>query len=449
MPEMAAHEATWSSRIRIFTLWLLALVSAASIGGLLAAKPALADSTVTNTNDSGAGSLRQAILDANATAGADTISFNIPATDPNCNANTGVCTISPASLLPNVTETVTIDGYTQPGASENTLAKGDDADLRIRLDGVNTAGISFGLRITAGNSVVRGLSITRFPGEGIDIVGASADNNTIEGNFIGITPGGKDMGNGNGLSVRSGASGNTVGGTTPDKRNIISGTGPSSNLSSTGLTLSDTGTTSNKVMGNYIGTTKSGTGNLGNTGRGVFIGNGASNNLIGDNDLGDGLTNAANIIAYNGLWGVDVSGASSTGNSILRNSSFSNARTGINLGGVPNDPGDADTGPNNLQNYPLITSAKTGRRATTIKGTLESTPKGSFTIWFFKNPKSTKEEGKKFIGYENVTDTDGDGIMPFTFKPTKKVKAGLFVTALVTNDGGDTSEFSVPKKVRG
>jgi trimeric autotransporter adhesin len=161
------------------------------------------------------------------------------------------------------------------------------------------------------------------------------------------------MGNGNGLSVRSGASGNTVGGTTPDKRNIISGTGPSSNLSSTGLTLSDTGTTSNKVMGNYIGTTKSGTGNLGNTGRGVFIGNGASNNLIGDNDLGDGLTNAANIIAYNGLWGVDVSGASSTGNSILRNSSFSNARTGINLGGVPNDPGDADTGPNNLQNYPL------------------------------------------------------------------------------------------------
>ena len=329
------------------------------------------------------------------------------------------------------------------------MAKGDDADLRIRLDGVNTAGISFGLRITAGNSVVRGLSITRFPGEGIDIVGASADNNTIEGNFIGITPGGKDMGNGAGLNIRSGSSGNSVGGTTPDKRNIISGTGPSSNLSSTGLTLSDTGTTSNKVMGNYIGTTKSGTGDLGNAGRGVFIGNGASNNVIGDNDPGDGLTNAANIIAFNGLWGVDVSGQTSTGNAILRNSIFSNARTGINLGGVPNDPGDADTGPNNLQNYPVITSAKTGRRATTIKGTLESTPQGSFTIWFFKNPESTKEEGKKFIGYKNVTDTDGDGIMPFTFKPTKKVKAGLFVTALVTNDGGDTSEFSVPKKVRG
>jgi hypothetical protein len=322
MPEMAAHEATWSSRIRIFTLWLLALVSAASIGGLLAAKPALADSTVTNTNDSGAGSLRQAILDANATAGADTISFNIPATDPNCNANTGVCTISPASLLPNVTETVTIDGYTQPGASENTLAKGDDADLRIRLDGVNTAGISFGLRITAGNSVVRGLSITRFPGEGIDIVGASADNNTIEGNFIGITPGGKDMGNGAGLNIRSGSSGNSVGGTTPDKRNIISGTGPSSNLSSTGLTLSDTGTTSNKVMGNYIGTTKSGTGDLGNAGRGVFIGNGASNNVIGDNDPGDGLTNAANIIALTvyGGWTSPVRPARATPSFATRSS---------------------------------------------------------------------------------------------------------------------------------
>jgi hypothetical protein len=82
---------------------------------------------------------------------------------------------------------------------------------------------------------------------------------------------------------------------------------------------------------------------------------------------------------------------------LLRNSIFANARTVINLGGAPNEPGDADTGPNNLQNYPLKTSVKTGRRATTIMGTLDSTKNGSFTIWFFSNPKSTKEEGKKFI----------------------------------------------------
>src|ERR687884_202200 len=76
---------------------------------------------VTNTNDSGAGSLRQAILDANNTPGADTITFNIP--------GSGVATISPDSELPNITEAVTINGYSQPGADPNTLAVGNNAVL--------------------------------------------------------------------------------------------------------------------------------------------------------------------------------------------------------------------------------------------------------------------------------------------------------------------------------
>src|SRR5262245_56776486 len=67
---------------------------------------------VTNVNNPGAGSLRQAILDANSSSGADTITFNIP--------GSGVHTIAPTSALPNITEAVTIDGYTQPGASANT-----------------------------------------------------------------------------------------------------------------------------------------------------------------------------------------------------------------------------------------------------------------------------------------------------------------------------------------
>ncbi len=295
--------------------------------------------------------------------------------------------------------------------------------------------------------MVRGLSITRFPGDGIDI--AVADNNTIEGNFIGLTPGGQDRGNGNGLSIRNGASNNTIGGTSPEARNIISGNGPSDNLSGTGVGISEIGTTGNRVMGNYIGTTKSGTGNLGNSGRGFFVGNRASGNIIGDNDPSDGFTNAANIIAFNGLDGVDVSGATSTGNSILSNSIFSNARLGIDLDPNSNDGvGDADTGPNNLQNFPVLSSAKTGRRATTIKGTLESTQNGTFTVQFFSNPKGTWEEGKKFIG-QKVVATDGGGRVSFTFKPNKKVKAGLFVTTTATDDStGDTSEFSAPKKVR-
>jgi CSLREA domain-containing protein len=381
--------------------------------------------------------LRAAIQEANATTAADTIDFNI--------GGSGVKTISPSSSLPSITEPVTIDGYSEPGASENTLAVGDNADLRIRLDGLNTSSISFGLRITAGNCVVRGLSITRFPGGGIDIAGASSDNNTIEGSFVGVTPGGKDRGNGLGLYIRSGASGNTVGGTTPDKRNIISGNGPSANFGGTGVSISlETG---NEVMGNYIGTTKSGTGNLGNSGSGIFVS--GSGNIIGDNDSSDGFTNAANTIAFNGGDGVSVSGTASTGNSILSSSIFSNAASGIYLGtNSDNDgPGDADTGPNNLQNHPVISSAKTGRQATTIKGALESTQNGTFTIQFFSSPRDTRFEGKKFIGETTVSDTDG--IISFTFKPAKKVKEGLFVTATATDTAtGDTSKFSAPKKVQ-
>src|SRR6266480_593962 len=88
--------------------------------------------TATNTNDTGTGSFRQAITDANNHSGLDTIAFNIP--------GTGVQAITPATALPNITDAVIIDGYTQPGASANTLAVGNNAQLRIQLDGSTTAG---------------------------------------------------------------------------------------------------------------------------------------------------------------------------------------------------------------------------------------------------------------------------------------------------------------------
>jgi hypothetical protein len=101
---------------------------------LLAASAALPASTftVTNTNDSGAGSLRQAILDANANGGPDTIEFNIP--------GSGVHTISPATVLPPITDIAVLDGYTQPGASPNTAAVADDAVFLIEIDGTGAGG---------------------------------------------------------------------------------------------------------------------------------------------------------------------------------------------------------------------------------------------------------------------------------------------------------------------
>src|SRR5215470_14791525 len=91
--------------------------------------------TVTNTNDSGTGSLRQAITDANSMGGG-TINFNIP--------GTGVHTISPLTVFPTITQTVTIDGYSQPGSSANTnpTTMGLNAVITIELHGTVNDGLN-------------------------------------------------------------------------------------------------------------------------------------------------------------------------------------------------------------------------------------------------------------------------------------------------------------------
>lgn len=115
--------------------------------------------TVTTTADGGPGSLRQAILDANINCGRDTIAFDI--------SGAGVHTIQPLSALPTITDPVVIDAYTQPGATPNSLAEGNDAVLRIELDGsLAGAGVN-GLHVTAGANTVRGLVLNRFSGSGI------------------------------------------------------------------------------------------------------------------------------------------------------------------------------------------------------------------------------------------------------------------------------------------
>src|SRR5437762_2210933 len=88
--------------------------------------------TVLNLADSGAGSLRQAVLDANANPGADVIAFAVGG---------GVQTIAPTSALPLVTDPVTLDGWTQPGFAGTPL---------LELNGAG-AGPADGPVITAGN----------------------------------------------------------------------------------------------------------------------------------------------------------------------------------------------------------------------------------------------------------------------------------------------------------
>jgi hypothetical protein len=171
----------------------------------------LATFMVTNTLDSGGGSLRQAIISANATTAADRIEFNI--------AGAGVKTITPLTPLPAISQPLTIDGYTQPGAQANTLAVGDDAVLLMRLVGPQTAsaaGLGV-LTINAPNCEIRGLNIAAvfsvsatYQG---DIVVNGAGGNTIAGNFLGTTTsGGAGTQSPRGISIGiSSAIGNTFG----------------------------------------------------------------------------------------------------------------------------------------------------------------------------------------------------------------------------------------------
>jgi hypothetical protein len=150
---------------------------------------------------------------------------------------------------------------------------------------------------------------------------------------------------------------------------------------------------------------------------------------------------------------VRVINNTSTGNRILRNSIFSNVSRGIDLvggyedaaGTTANDPGDADFDPNNLQNFPVLSGARTLSGETTIKGELSSTPEKNFIIRFFSNSPGG-DEGKKFIGQKKVT-TNVKGRAVFTFVPARKVGVGRAITAAATGPGGNTSEFSAPRTV--
>ncbi len=374
--------------------------------------------------------LRAAIEEANAFSGADTINFSIPAS--------GVKTISPNSALPEITDKVTIDGYSQPRASPNTLAVGNDANLLIELNGANTVN-SLGLFITASDSVVRGLVINRFDLTGIAVGGA---RNEIEGNFVGTDVSGTlDLGNGwEGVFINGDS--HTVGGTSPAARNVISGNDDDgvAHLQATG----------SEVQGNYIGTDASGTQDLGNTQDGVRL------EATLDNTIGGTEDGAANTIAFNGGDGVRDVGIS-TGNRILRNSIFANGQLGIDLGAdgvTDNDlgtPSDTDTGANNLQNFPEITSAKKKRKGTLIEGYLISTPNTTFTLQFFSNTLNDPDEGKTFIGQLTNVQTNENGAALFSIRVArKKAPVGLSaITATATNNStGDTSEFSQNVEVR-
>ncbi|TAE20865.1 MAG: hypothetical protein EAZ93_22280 [Oscillatoriales cyanobacterium] len=382
---------------------------------------------VTNTKDSGPGSLREVLNWANSNPGKDTVIFKVPPTDPGYNTSNNAFTIRPLSPLPRITDSVIIDGTSQPGYSTRPV---------IELDGSNVP--VDGLYITAGNSTVRGLTINRF---GVDAI-RLRDNggNIIEGNFIGTdVTGTQDLGNGySGISVWS--SNNIIGGQTVKARNVISGN------DSLGIYIEGANASNNLIQGNYIGSDLTGTQKLGNTNGGIVI-LGASNNTIGGTAVG-----VSNLIFGNGKNGVYLRGDGSTGNAILSNSISGSDRLGIDLGDnglTVNDLGDSDTGFNNFQNFPELTSAISSNGNTAIKGKINSTPNTTFRVEFFSNKVLDDSglggggygEGEKFLGFQNVT-TDSSGNAAVAINLPLAVPIGQFITATATDANNNTSEFS-------
>jgi hypothetical protein len=228
---------------------------------------------VTSANDSGSGSLRAAILNANATTAADTITFSI---------GTGAHTINLLSALPAITNAV-IDGTTQPGYNGKPL---------IELNG---SGVPFGsgLLLSGGTNTIRGLIINRFGYDGIDIVGGGT--NTIAGNYIGTDSNGTGaLGNGyEGIYVYNSCS-NVLGGIYASNRNVISGN------SDSGIYLNNSW--NNLVQGNYIGPDATGGVGLGNKGEGITL------SLAANNTLGGTVAGAGNLISANGQNGIGLYG---------------------------------------------------------------------------------------------------------------------------------------------
>jgi hypothetical protein len=226
--------------------------------------------TVTNTNDSGPGSLRQAILDANTSrlGPADTIAFNIP--------GAGAHTITPISALPEIRDQVTIDGTSQPGFAGTPV---------IELAGPGTG--MDGLTLRGDNSSVKGLVIHGF-NQAIVLL---AKGNVIAGNYIGTdVTGTVALPNSVGVVISFPYDDNLIGGTTAGSGNLISGNREE------GVII---GSSHNQVQGNKIGTDVTGTVALPNS-VGVVTGNDA---LIGGTSAGSG-----NLISGNRQEGIRING---------------------------------------------------------------------------------------------------------------------------------------------
>jgi hypothetical protein len=384
---------------------------------------------VTNTSgySSTTGSLGWAVEQANSDFDVSLIRFNIPGSGPHV--------IQPRSDY-DVVRTTIIDGFTQPGASPNTNPVGDpvNAVIQIEID-CGRYDISRGFIVFDEDmSVIRGLSIYDTSSELIYIHYSSVGTR-VEGCYLGLDASGAAVGQSD-AGILSEADDCVVGGASPEARNVICG------AYHEGIELTDGN--NQKIWGNYIGVGIDGVTPMGNERDGIHIGPAANTGT----QIGGLLPGQGNIIANNTGNGVTLSQYSWPRlNPILGNSIYNNGELGIDLsdnGITLNDPGDADTGPNDYQNYPVVVSVMTTTSGTNIQGSLNSTLNESFRLEFFSNVSCDPTgygEGRTYLGSDSVH-TDPGPDVGFDITLPVVVPGDVWITATATDLQGNTSEFS-------
>jgi hypothetical protein len=468
---------------------------------------------VTTTNDVGAGSLRQAILDANANPGADSIRFAI--------AGSGIHVITVASALPTISDPVSIDARTQPGwtssplievdqpaptFSVNTMSVGaggsrstiaglafvnfataieaskaaatvEDNWVGLHASGAAGPGIAddvsnqvFGIRVGPGSSVARNV-VTNGGFAGIDICTGAAD---VVDNRVGVGPDGApatstdmgivlEQGNCGGAAVPGPTEigtvghGNVVGGAkefgilvngdAAVAGNIV-GFGadrvtPNPDVYGIGTSLTSSGAT---IKGNFVGyssdTGIAGTGTISDNAVGFDANTGPAPNHLGIGAQGSPGTITGNQVANSDTAGVAVL---SSKFAIQGNSIYDNGGLAIDLGNegvTANDAGDTDTGPNNLQNFPTITSVTRTPTSMILRGSLDTNPNVTATIDLYQSAACDPSgfgEGYAPRGHVDVA-VPASGTATWQLAVPAQDTFGPIWTATATVSGA-TSEF--------
>ena len=362
------------------------------------------------------GTLMEAIAQANAIPGAQTIRFDIPGPGPHV-IDAFVYTI------PAITDALTIDGFTQPGSAPNTnpIGSPSNAQIQVEIMGWTVVGLDF-----QATGTVRGVAINGFG----SCISAGAPYVVVEGNYIGTDHTGTQYPPFlQHLGVLILGDHCRVGGSTPASRNVI-GYGTEAGIRIYGAPNAE-------VYGNYIGVGADAATNFGSS-IGVDIMNNATAARIGSSTIGTNLNPAESNLIMNNFKNVVVRGAGSIGNFIAGNSMLGTYLM-IDLNDdsyTLNDALDTDAGPNGLQNYPVLSSAAGSQ----INGTMDGAANVPLYLHFYWSADCCLN-AVHYVGGTVVT-LDANGSSPFAFSPAGPIPPGVAISATATDMGGNTSEVA-------